>query len=255
MKKLCLALALAVGLAFAALPAHATATLVQSKVFGNVNCSSCTSVAWPAFTSNITAGNFLLVFPDSSPTTPQGITSITDNVGDTFTACPGAFPAMASIWRTYCYYVAHAIGGATTITSHFASGAYTTYYWSAMTEWSFGTATASFDTAPVLSDTSGTSITTGTTPTVAGGDELIVAYTADGSGGDSYTAGTGYTLPASSSGQTCCSGGSAFEYKEDAAASGTYSPSFTHSGTESTLVIVVIKLTPSATRHRVIQPA
>lgn len=153
------------------------AALVQSATSYNTSGSS-TSLA---FTSNVTAGNTIVV----CTLAPVTGSSVTDSQGNVYSQAPSG-----NIW-----YSLNAKGGATTVTVNFGtSPGWLPVILSEFTKASSG---GGFDQSSYATGTSTTPTGGSITPAVA--NELVVGYC---TGGNNATAGTGYTLIDNSTGDT-----------------------------------------------------
>jgi RHS repeat-associated protein len=151
-----------------------TPTFVQSTYGGqNANATSFSK----AFTSNVTAGDLLFVTFANGST--NSISSISDTLGNTYTALP---LNTASGYRLQAFYTLSRASGADTVTGTY-SGSGATYIQETLAEYSnVGALDAHAENG------NGTNSQPSTTTTTTAGSDLVIGYVTD-----SYTSWTGET--------------------------------------------------------------
>jgi uncharacterized repeat protein (TIGR01451 family) len=154
--------------------------LVQQNVNGNESSTSNISVS---FTSNNTPGNFLIV--TGSAARPASTLSISDTLGNTYTAAMGPVTDPAQDVTVYIWYVANCKGGANTVKITLSGTAALEIH---VSEWAGLATTSPVDQIASATGT-GTSVSSGSQITTVNG-ELIFGY---GWVFNTASAGTGFT--------------------------------------------------------------
>ncbi len=187
-----------------------------------------------AFTSNVTAGNTILVAITQWNTT---VSSVTDNRGNTYTAVTPARHANTSTDYAELYYAKNVAGGATTVTVAFSGTADTNvgiYEYSGLDPIS--------PLEQLASNTGFGSAPNGGTVTTATDNELYFAVGVDDNGNNvAPTAGSGYTLE---NHQDDSTSHERFYSEDRISAHGSYSTNFTI-GTSSNWAVIGASFKPA----------
>jgi hypothetical protein len=165
------------------------AYLQTTHTGSNVNVTTLTT---PAFGSSVGAGNLIVVGISDYTGGATNVSSVTDSKGNTYTRVTGISGAGAGttieLWYSY-----NVTGGASlTVTVNFAI----TQRSAVVAQEFSGVSTVSpldQSSSYLLSANSSLTYTSAATPTTTTANQLVVALVCDTSGGNTYTAGTGYS--------------------------------------------------------------
>lgn len=160
---------------------------VQSKSWNGTDGGS--GIASASLT--LTAGNLIVIW-GTNDSRAHAVT-FTDAQGNTYTGIASVtFNTTASSAKLWGFYAKNITGGAGAITIHATNGDALS---AAMMEFSGCDTTAPLDDIGTHASGTGTALDTGAPPTTAQANEVIVAAGVQTGGGQTFTAGSGFTMP------------------------------------------------------------
>ena len=160
-------------------------TRVQAASFGTLSGGGSASSVSATFGSPVTAGNLIIAVPSQYNST---FTSVSDSINLTNYTSLTSSTAFANRIALY-YYVAATGGSGFDVTAHFGTGCYPSL---CIAEYSCGGGTISV--SGTATNGSGTSATPSIGAITVGSGALVVAGMATSAAGQTYGAGSGFTL-------------------------------------------------------------
>lgn len=205
-------------------PAYAVIAQVQKVGIAGGNNGAVATVTC-AFAANNAAGNLIVVGGGDAGATSGHTLSVSDSLGNTYTAAQSNFTGanndVLSLW-----YVASSLAGANTVTVTVSGTGADHYCWAA--EYSGIATVTPLDQTTAAANAGVTAWTSGNVTTTQA-SELLIGWAMGGNGAATATAGTGWTLQAST---TAGSQSPAWE-DQIVSVTGTFAATFTYSAAVS----------------------